>query len=78
MSQTVYWAAAQEVEVRLTEVYGETTLVEFAVNPGIRMDYMGGAIFGGPGAGTAVGFGTTAMLGSVTAVSPGGRRHWGW
>lgn len=72
LSQTVHWAAAKEVEVRLTEVDGETTLVELVVDPGVRADYTGGAIFGGLGAGTAVGFGTTAMLGSVLAVSPAG------
>jgi hypothetical protein len=77
MSKSVYWAAAKEVEVRLTEVDGETTLVELAVDPRIRADYTGGAIFGGLGAGTAVGFGTTAIFGSVLAVSPAGLWHLG-
>lgn len=40
MSKSVCWAAAKEVD-------GETTLVELAVDPGIRADYTGGAIFGG-------------------------------
>ena len=68
MSQMVYWASAKEIEVRLKQVGEATTVVEIAVDPGVRPDYTGGAVVGGLGAGGGVGFGVAAFLGSVLAV----------
>ena len=68
MSQMVYWASAKEIEVRLKQVGEATTVVEIAVDLGVRPDYTGGAVVGGLGAGGGVGFGVAAFLGSVLAV----------
>ncbi len=68
MSQTVYWASAKEIEVRLTEVYEDTTLVEIHVDPGVRSDYTAGAVLGGLAAGGGVSFGVAAFLGAALAV----------
>ena len=68
MSQTVYWASAKEIEVRLTEVDEDTTLVEIHVDPGVRSDYTAGAVLGGLAAGGGVSFGVAAFLGAVLAV----------
>ena len=68
MSQTVYWASAKEIEVRLTEVDEDTTLVEIHVDPGVRSDYTAGAVLGGLAAGGGVSFGVAAFLGAALAV----------
>ncbi len=68
MSQTVYWASAKEIQVRLQQVDEDTTLVEIAVEPGVRADYTSGAVIGGLGAGGGVAFAVAAFLGSVLAV----------
>jgi hypothetical protein len=68
MSQTVYWASAKEIEVRLKEVDEDTTLIEIDVDPGVRSDYTAGAVMGGLGAGGAVSFGVAAFLGTALAV----------
>jgi hypothetical protein len=84
MLQTVYWASAKEVEVRLREVEvrlkevdDDATLVEIDVEPGVRSDYTAGAVVGGLGAGGGVSFGAAAFLGSVLAVPITGARSLG-
>ncbi len=47
LSQSVYWASAKEVEVRLAEVDGASTLVEIDLDPGVRADYTSRAVIGG-------------------------------
>jgi len=56
MTVTVYWASSKEFEVRLQEMDGEMTTVEFTVEPGIRGEYISGGIIGGLSAGGATGF----------------------
>jgi len=68
MAHTVYWASAKEVRVRLDQVDGASTLVEIAVDPGIRSEYTSGAVIGGLGAGVGVALGVAAFLGSLLAV----------
>ena len=70
MSQTVYWASAKEIEVRLDEVDDGSTLVQIDVDPGVRGDYTSGAVMGGLGAGGGMSFGVAALLGSVFVVPP--------
>ena len=72
MSQSVYWASAKQIEVRIRTVDDDTTLVEMSVDPGIRADYTSGAGIGGLGAGAGVSFGVAAFLGSVLAVPTAG------
>lgn len=70
MSQRVYWAAAKEIQIRLSEVDADSTLVEFEVDPGLRGDYVTGAIAGGAAAGAGAGFGVVATLGAATLFPP--------
>ena len=67
LSERVYWASAKEVEIRLNEVEDGSTFVELAVDPGIRSDYLSGAIIGGLSAGGAAGFGFTLLLSGLMA-----------
>ena len=65
MSQTVYWASAKEIEVRLEEGDDGSTLVQIDVDPGVRGDYTSGAVMGGLGVGAGMSLGVAALLGSV-------------
>lgn len=65
LSERVHWASAKEVEIRLNEVEDGSTYVELVVDPGIRGDYLSGAIIGGMAAGGAVSFGLLLLLGSL-------------
>lgn len=67
LSERVYWASAKEVEINLEDVEEGSTLVELAVDPGIRGDYLSGAIIGGAAAGGGVSFGLLLVLGGVLA-----------
>jgi hypothetical protein len=80
LSERVYWASAKEVEIRLNEVEDGSTFVELVVDPGIRGDYLLGAIIGALTAGGAASFGLMLLLGGlmlpplplVAAVAGGG------
>ncbi|GMR14053.1 MAG: hypothetical protein BMS9Abin29_2283 [Gemmatimonadota bacterium] len=80
LSERVYWASAKEVEVRLNEVEEGFTFVELVVDPGIRGDYLSGAVFGGFAAGGAASYALLLLLGSlmapplplITALASGG------
>lgn len=65
LSERVHWASAKEVEIRLNEVEDGSTFVELVVDPGIRGDYLSGAIVGGMAAGGAASFGLLLLLGGV-------------
>ncbi len=65
LSERVHWASAKEVEIRLNEVEDGSTFVELVVDPGIRGDYLSGAIIGGMAAGGAASVGLLLLLGSI-------------
>lgn len=65
LSERVYWASAKEVEIHLNEVDDGSTLVELVVDPGIRGDYLSGAVIGGLAAGGAASFGLLLLLGGL-------------
>ena len=65
LSERVHWASAKEVEIRLNEVEDGSTFVELVVDPGIRGEYLSGAIVGGMAAGGVTGFALLLLLGGI-------------
>ncbi len=57
-----YVASAKRVEVALRPVTEDSTWVELQVDPGIRNDSLGGAVFGGGTLGTFAGIGLGVLL----------------
>jgi len=57
-----YVASAKRVEVALRPLSDDTTWVELRVDPGIRNDSLGGALFGGGTLGAAAGVGAALLL----------------
>jgi hypothetical protein len=72
MSQSVYWASAKEIEVRLKDVGDGATLVELDVDAGVRADYTGGALMGGLGTAAGVSFAVAAFFGSIIGLPVAG------
>ena len=68
MSKRYYVASAKSVEIALEAVDQERTLVELAVDAGIRSDYVVGGVLGGGAGGVGGGVGLTVLLGSAVPM----------
>ncbi len=66
-----YIASAKRVEVSLHEVTDDTTLVEFAVDPGIHGEYLGGAVVSSVLGGGVGGVGVAALVATTAPLALG-------
>ena len=66
-----YIASAKRVEVTLHPVTEDTTLVEFAVDPGIHGEHFGGAVVSSVIGGGAGGVGTTLLVAGAAPLAVG-------